>query len=106
MPSLPAAGAVDAAGGGAAWLQAATTRIAQRVKTARMVPPVVEYAFSLTETRMSTARTRTIVVLAALLAACAPPGASTLDAIAGGYVQAALRLAQHDPSLVEAWRGP
>jgi hypothetical protein len=46
------------------------------------------------------------VLLAALLAACAPPGASSLDAISGGYVQAALRLNQHDPSLVDAWLGP
>jgi hypothetical protein len=38
----------------------------------------------------------------------APPGppAPTLDAIAEGYVRAALQLAQHDPSLVESWRGP
>jgi hypothetical protein len=33
----------------------------------------------------------------------APPA---LDAIAEGYVRAALQLAQHDPDLVEAWRGP
>jgi len=66
----------------------------------------MEYAFSLTDTRMSTARTRTTVLLAALLAACAPPGASSLDAIAGRYVQATLRLNQHDPSLVDAWLGP
>ena len=36
-------------------------------------------------------------------ARAAPP---SLDAIAEGYVRAALRLAQHDPDLVEAWRGP
>lgn len=29
-----------------------------------------------------------------------------VDAIAEGYVRAALKLAQHDPSLVEDWRGP
>jgi hypothetical protein len=53
---------------------------------------------------MSTARTL-ITALLATLAACAP-GTPTLDAIGAGYVQAALRLAQHDPSLVEAWLGP
>jgi hypothetical protein len=30
----------------------------------------------------------------------------SLDAIADGYVRAALQLAQHDRELVEAWRGP
>ena len=30
----------------------------------------------------------------------------TFDAIAEGYVRASLKLAQHDPSLVEDWRGP
>jgi hypothetical protein len=40
----------------------------------------------------------------ALATACgAPP---SLDQIAEGYVRAALALAQHDPDLVEAWRGP
>lgn len=43
--------------------------------------------------------------LIALLSACAPATPS-LDAIGAGYAQAALRLAQHDPSLVDAWRGP
>ena len=43
--------------------------------------------------------------MAALVAACAPATAS-LDAIGAGYVQAALRLNQHDPSLVDAWLGP
>ena len=43
--------------------------------------------------------------MTSLIAACAP-GAPSLDAIGAGYAQAALRLAQHDPSLVEAWRGP
>jgi hypothetical protein len=33
-------------------------------------------------------------------------GQPSLDAIAEGYVRAALRLSQHDPSLVEQWRGP
>lgn len=31
---------------------------------------------------------------------------ATLDSIAEGYVRTTLRLAQHDPSLVEDWRGP
>ena len=105
MPSFLAAGAVLAAGGAAGWLHAATATIAQRVMTARMVPPVVECAFSLTDTRMSTACTLTTAVVATLVTACAPATPS-LDAIGVGYTQAALRLAQHDPSLVEAWRGP
>ena len=56
---------------------------------------------------MSTALPGTLpfVVIAALSAACAP-AAPTLDAIGAGYAQAALRLAQHDRSLVDAWRGP
>ena len=68
------------------------------------MPPVVEYAFSLTGRRMSTTRPSIPVLLAALLTACAP--GPSLDAIGAGYAQAALRLAQHNPSLVEAWRGP
>ena len=43
--------------------------------------------------------------MAALVAACAP-ASSSLDAIGAGYAQAALRLAQHNGSLVDAWRGP
>lgn len=39
----------------------------------------------------------------ALSCASRPPA---LDAIAEGYVRAALELSQHDPSLVEQWRGP
>ena len=66
---------------------------------------MVEYAFSLTDKRMSTARARITVLMAALVAACAP-ATSSLDAIGAGYVQAALRLNQHDPSLVDAWLGP
>ena len=43
----------------------------------------------------------------ALLAGCAaPPSAVTLDSVAEGYVRVALQLAQHDPTLVEVWRGP
>jgi hypothetical protein len=33
-------------------------------------------------------------------------GRPGLDAIAEGYVRAALKLSQHDPALVEQWRGP
>lgn len=46
-----------------------------------------------------------LVAIVALASACAPatPG---LDAIGAGYAQAALRLAQHDRSLVDRWRGP
>ena len=33
-------------------------------------------------------------------------GRPALDAIAEGYVRATLKLSQHDPSLVEQWRGP
>ncbi len=36
---------------------------------------------------------------------CAAPHTRTLDDIARGYVRAALALAQHQPSLVEDWRG-
>ena len=42
-----------------------------------------------------------------LLAGCAaPPPAVTLETVAEGYVRVALQLAQHDPTLVEVWRGP
>jgi hypothetical protein len=54
---------------------------------------------------MSTARTSITALVAALVAACAPATPS-LDSIGARYAQAALRLAQHDPSLVDAWRGP
>lgn len=40
-----------------------------------------------------------------LAIACAGAPARTLDDIAQGYVQAALQLAQHQPGLVDAWRG-
>lgn len=46
-----------------------------------------------------------VMVFAALSAACAAPHRS-LDSVAEGYVRATLQLAQHDPSLVESWRGP
>jgi hypothetical protein len=41
----------------------------------------------------------------ALTWGCAEP-APSLDTIAEGYVRVALQLAQHDPGLVEDWRGP
>ena len=45
-----------------------------------------------------------VCALVCLAAGCArtPP---SLDRIAEGYVRAALQLAQHDPELVETWRG-
>jgi hypothetical protein len=39
-----------------------------------------------------------------LLAGCAP-SAKPLDAVAEGYVRVALQMAQHDPDLVDGWRG-
>jgi len=41
------------------------------------------------------------------LAGCAspPPAPRSIEGVAEGYVRVALQLAQHDPSLVEAWRG-
>lgn len=45
------------------------------------------------------------VALAVMAGCAAPPPAPTLDAVAEGYVRAALQLAQHDPTLVEGWRG-
>jgi hypothetical protein len=53
---------------------------------------------------MSTVRTLTLAVVAALTA-CGPV-TPPLNALGAGYVQAALRLDQHDSSLVDAWRGP
>jgi hypothetical protein len=44
-------------------------------------------------------------LIAALAATCAPSTPS-LDDLGARYAQAALRLAQHDPTLVEAWLGP
>ncbi len=46
-------------------------------------------------------------VALALMAGCAaPPPEVTLATVAEGYVRVALQLAQHDPTLVEVWRGP
>ncbi|MCA1585885.1 MAG: DUF885 domain-containing protein [Acidobacteria bacterium] len=43
----------------------------------------------------------------ALATACGAPEADrSLDALAQGYVRAALQLAQHQPELVERWAGP
>jgi hypothetical protein len=52
-----------------------------------------------------------LIAAAGALAAVLAPGCSvlewrSLDAIAEDYVRTTLRLAQHDPSLVEDWRGP
>jgi hypothetical protein len=49
-----------------------------------------------------------IVILSLALACTIACGgrAPTLDSVAEGYVRAALELAQHDPDLVEDWRGP
>src|SRR5688572_19367889 len=64
----------------------------------------MEYAFSLTHPRMSI---RFALCLTALLPAFScTVGPATFEAIAEGYVRASLKLAQHDPSLVEDWRGP
>jgi len=64
----------------------------------------MEYAFSLTHQRMSI---RFALCLAALLPALScGPARPTFDSIAEGYVRTTLKLAQHDPSLVEDWRGP
>lgn len=48
----------------------------------------------------------THLLLLLLMTGCASPTAMTLDGIAEGYVRVALQLAQHEPSLVESWRGP
>lgn len=48
-----------------------------------------------------------LLMAATLAAGCAArPSPATLDSVAEGYVRVALQLAQHDPSLVEVWRGP
>ncbi len=63
----------------------------------------MEYAFSPTYQRMSI---RFALCLTALLPTIScTRGPATLDAIAEGYVRTSLGLAQHDPSLVEVWRG-
>ncbi len=46
------------------------------------------------------------LLLGLAVTACAGRPATTLDAVAEGYVRVALQVAQHDPSLVESWRGP
>ena len=47
-----------------------------------------------------------VLLLAAVAAAHCTANVASLDAIAEGYVRATLQLAQHDPALVEDWRGP
>ncbi len=64
----------------------------------------MEYAFSLTHPRMSI---RFALCLTALLPALScTMGPAPFEAIAEVYVRTTLKLAQHDPSLVEDWRGP
>ena len=50
--------------------------------------------------------TRFALLMAALATAHCAGNVRSVDGIADGYVRAALQLAQHDPTLVEAWRGP
>jgi hypothetical protein len=49
---------------------------------------------------------RFALCLTALLPAVSCTRPVTLDSVAEGYVRTSLKLAQHDPSLVEDWRGP
>lgn len=64
----------------------------------------MEWSFSPTGRRMSI---RFALGLCAVVSALACGGGpSGLDAIAEAYVRAALKLSQHDPALVEQWRGP
>ena len=46
-----------------------------------------------------------VLAIAAIASGCSGARAS-LDRVAEDYVRVALKLAQHDPSLVETWRGP
>lgn len=64
----------------------------------------MEYAFSLTHLRMSIRFALCLTALLPAISCTARP--ATFDAIAEGYVRTSLKLAQHDPSLVEDWRGP
>ena len=103
----------------AGWLQAAAAKSAQRVMTARrMVPPECDGMLhsaspvtgcqpprqQMTTPQMPWMRAVHACCIIGIAAACsgAPP---SLDEIGEGYVRAALSLAQHDPDLVEAWRG-
>ena len=65
---------------------------------------MVEYEFSPTARRMSIRFALGLCAVVSLFACHG--GQATVDAIAEGYVRAALALSQHDPSLVEQWRGP
>lgn len=40
-----------------------------------------------------------------MMASCARPAPPSLDSVGEAYVRVALQMAQHDPELVEAWRG-
>lgn len=46
-----------------------------------------------------------LLLAVATTAACSTPPPATLDDLAEQYVRVALQVAQHDPSLVEQWRG-
>ena len=49
---------------------------------------------------------RFVLLMAAVAAGNCTANVRSVDAIADGYVRATLQLAQHDPTLVEDWRGP
>ena len=49
---------------------------------------------------------RIALLIVALAAAACTANRRGVDAIAEDYVRVALQLAQHDPTLVESWRGP
>ena len=49
---------------------------------------------------------RSVLLITAIATAACSPVAVNVDSIADRYVRAALQLAQHDPALVEDWRGP
>lgn len=46
-----------------------------------------------------------LLAAAVVAGACGAP-APSIERVAEGYVRATLKLAQHDPTLVDAWRGP
>lgn len=53
-----------------------------------------------------TKRVTCAAALAAITISCRPATPPSLDQIAEGYVRVALQLAQHNPDLVDDWRGP
>jgi hypothetical protein len=63
----------------------------------------MEYAFSPTAAQMSI---RFAFGLCAFVCVGCGTARPDLDSIAEGYVRTTLMMAQHDPSLVEGWRGP